>query len=516
MKKQDFLSYILFSLAVISGFIPSAAQAQRVVYEENFGTPTATTLVQNYTGWQNQSVIYTGDGTCDIRSSSASNNYGMASGGGNVMINDTVKWFMVSGLNTAADTNLSLYCGLRKTNAENGSNLVVEVSADSLQWTRLHLSDTLPTGTGTSGWYRVRYPGIPSCANLHIRFSNLAHVDYRIDDLSLVVGEETVLETAAKPTLSPAGGTYYEPQTVNITTSTEGAVIYYTMDNSAPTDRANRYEGPLTINSNCTVKAVATKENMYDSEVATASYTILDTNSLVILPFDISDNSNSTHTDILQMRGFRGYHLGSSYSDGSVKFESSHAGEASLVAHLDSAPETLVFELKGKKGGSNPSAYEGVTFTVSHSADGQNWTPLASIFGDDISLDNFTRFSYTIPDHGARYIRWTLQASNKGNTQLNNIKITKHTDSGDSTAVADFNPETFGIYPNPTQTQFKIHLGRTEVQSMTLYNLLGQVVKTWEHPQESQKFTISDIPCGTYILKAITPYGTIQKKMVKY
>lgn len=516
MKKQDFLSYILFSFAVVFGFIPSAAQAQRVVYEENFGIPTANTLVQNYTGWQNQSVIYTGDGTCDIRNSSASNNYGMASGGGNVMVNDTVKWFMVSSLNMAADTNLSLYCGLRKTNAENGNSLVVEVSADSLQWTRLHLWDTLPTGTGTSGWYRVRYPGIPSCANLHIRFSNLARVDYRIDDLALVVGEETMLETAAKPTLSPAGGTYYEPQIVNITTSTEGAVIYYTMDNSAPTDRANRYEGPLTINSSCTVKAVATKENMYDSEVATASYTILDTNSLVILPFDISDNSNSSHTDILQMRGFRGYHLGSSYSDGSVKFESSHAGEASLVAHLDSAPDTLFFELKGKKGGSNTSAYEGVTFTVSYSVDGQSWTPLATIFGDDISVDNFTRFSYSISEHDARYIRWTLQASDKGNTQLNNIRITKFTEAGDSTAVADFNSGTFGIYPNPAQSDFKIHLGRTTVQSMTLYNLLGQTVKTWSHPQEAQSFVISDIPCGTYILKVHTSSGIIQKKVVKY
>lgn len=516
MKKHDFFRYILFSFAVLCGNIPSIAQAQRTIYEENFGTPAANTLVQNYTGWQNQSATYTGDGTCDIRSSSASGGYGGASGGGNVMINDTVKWFMVSGINTATDTNLSLYCGLRKTNAENGNNLVVEVSADSLQWTRLYLSDTLPTGTGTSGWYRVRYRNVPSCTNLHIRFSNLTRVDYRIDDLALVIGDETVLGTVAKPTFSPAGGTYYEPQTVIISTTTDNAVIYYTMDNSAPNDRANRYEGPLTINSCCTVKAIATREGMYDSEVTTASYTILDTNSLVILPFDISDNSDNTHADILQMSGFRGYHLGTSYADGSVKFESSHAGEASLVAHLDSAPETLFFELKGKKGGSNPSAYEGVTFTVSYSVDGQNWTPLATIFGDDISVDNFTRFTYSIAEHGARYIRWTLQTSNKGNTQLNNIKITEHTGTGDSTAITNYNPSTFGIYPNPIQGYFRIHLGRTEVQSMTLYNLLGQAVKTWNHPQESQYFSTTEIPCGAYVLKANTAFGTIQKKVVKY
>jgi len=516
MKKQDSFIFIICMLAVLFSAITPTAQAQQIIYEENFGTPTATTLVQNYTGWQNQSVTYTGDGTCDIRSSSASNNYGPASGGGNVMINDTIKWFMVSGLNTATDTNLSLYCGLRKTNAENGSNMVVEVSADSLLWTRLPLSDTLPTGTGTSGWYRVRYLNIPTCDNLRIRFRNLAHVDYRIDDLALVVGEETVLETVAKPTFSPGSGTYYEPQTVLISTATDGAMIYYTMDNTAPNERSNRYEGALTINSSCTVKAIAAKEGMYDSEVATASYTILDTNSLVPLPFDISDNSNSSHIDILQMNGFRGYHLGTSYADGSVKFESTHAGEASLVAHLDSAPDTLIFELRGKKGGSNPSAYEGVTFRVSYSVDGQTWSPLATIFGDEISLDNYTRFAYSITEHSARYIRWTLEAGTKGNTQLNNIKITQYNGTGDSTAITDFNPGTFGIYPNPTQSNFKIHLGRTAIQSMALYNLLGQSVKTWDHPLESQTFTISDIPCGTYILKADTPYGTIQKKVVKY
>lgn len=243
---------------------------------------------------------------------------------------------------------------------------------------------------------------------------------------------------------------------------------------------------------------------------------LTDTNSLVILPFDISDNSASAHVNILQMSGFKGYRLGTSYADGSVKFESSHAGEASLVAHLDSAPDTLVFELRGRKGGSNPSAYEGITFTVSYSADSLNWTPLATIIGDNISVDNFTQFSYSITEHGARYVRWELQTADKGNTQLNNIRITKYTEPGDSTNVTDFNSCTFGIYPNPTKSDFKIHLGRTTAQSMTLYNLLGQTVKTWSHPQETQSFVISDIPCGTYILKVHTSSGIIQKKVVKY
>ncbi|MBO7648699.1 MAG: hypothetical protein J6S48_05005, partial [Bacteroidales bacterium] len=98
-----------FKIVVTSLFVVLAVRqgwSQTVLYQENMGVPTANTLVQNYTGWENSAVLYSGDGTCDVRTSSASSGYGGASGGGNVMLNDTVKWFQISGLNTSADTNL--------------------------------------------------------------------------------------------------------------------------------------------------------------------------------------------------------------------------------------------------------------------------------------------------------------------------------------------------------------------------------------------------------------------------
>ncbi|MBR3573489.1 MAG: chitobiase/beta-hexosaminidase C-terminal domain-containing protein [Bacteroidales bacterium] len=516
MKRNSTLlwgSLLLLLLWAIPGPI---LLAQRNVYEENFGNPTANTLVQNYLDWQDHNVTYTGDGTCDIRSSNASQGYGPASGGGNVMINDTIKWFMVSGINTSGLTDLSIYCGLRKTTAENGNNFKVEVSQDGRSWTRLFLSDTLPTGTGTSGWYRVRYPNVPACGNLHIRFSNSALTDYRLDDIALVSGEEVTLATVETPLFSPAGGTYYEPQSVSITTNTPDASIYYTLDNSTPTTQSTPYSGPFTLNRSGTIKAIATCNNMYNSEIAAATFTILDTNSLVTLPLDISDNSTVTHYDITGLDGFRGYHLGTSYSDGSVKFESSHAGEASLVAHLDSSPDTIVFELKGKKGGSNPSAYEGVRFQVSYSEDGTNWTPFATIFGDDISVEEFTRFEYTIANGDARYVRWTLQSALKGNTQLNNLRITQNQgqNSGGSGITNNYDTRIFEVYPNPNSGGFTIHKGNLEIRSLTLYNILGHAVKSWDNPVEGTYYFIYQFPKGTYILKAVTNHGTIQRKVV--
>lgn len=513
---------MFFSLSRIAGVLVSfmaltaSVMAQSMLYSENFGTPTSNTLVQNYSGWQDSTVTYSGDGTCDIRLSSASQGYGLASGGGNVMINDTIKWFMVSGINTSSESDLSLYCGLRKNASENGSNFVVEVSPDGIIWTRVYLADTLPSGSGTAGWYRVRYLNIPSFENLHIRFSNLVRVDYRLDDITLVVGEEVRLETAESPAFSPSGGVYFEPQVVELATSTPNAVIHFTFDDSTPDEQSDTYLGPLTINNTTIVKAIAMVPGMYNSEVSSAKYVIIDTNSLVELPFDISDNSDVTHADITQLNGFRAYHLGVSYADGAAKFEPAHVGEAMLVAHLDSAPDTLVFELKGNKSGASPASYDGVTFTISSSEDGSHWSPIATLYDADISTDNYTRFAYCISGSNVRYVRWKLESCNKGNTRLNNIRITKSTYSGDSTVISEYHPETFGVYPNPTSSVIHIHQGGIQISSLVLYNIYGQIVKVWFEPDFRDQYIVNELPRGTYILKANTPNGTIQKKVVIY
>lgn len=507
-----------FKIVVTSLFVVLAVRqgwSQTVLYQENMGVPTANTLVQNYTGWENSSVLYSGDGTSDVRTSSASNGYGGASGGGNVMLNDTVKWFQISGLNTSADTNLSLYCGIRKTNAENGSNFVVEVSPDSVVWTRLFMEDTLPTGTGTSGWHRVRYRNVPSCANLHVRFSNLAHVDYRLDDIAVVVGEEAVLETVSKPVFSPSGGTYYEPQMVTMTSQTSGADIFYTMDGTTPTTSSNLYLGPVSVVSSVTVKALAVHAGMYDSEVATASYVILDTNSLVTLPLDLSGNSGGDKSDITHLPGFRGYHLGSSYADGSAKFEAAHAGEAALVAHLDSAPGSLEFELKGRTGGSSPAAYEGVLFYVEESADGQSWSSVAQLTENEISTADFVHFDGYQLQENTRYVRWKLMQCNKGNTQLNNIVIGSFSDEGrDTTGVLDYESLPVCLYPNPTTDRITLHAGHIQVLAVTLLDLQGNVLQEWAAP--FSVISLAQYPRGMYIMSIRLPQGVVQKKVVRY
>lgn len=60
-----------------------------------------------------------------------------------------------------------------------------------------------------------------------------------------------------RPKFSLKPGTYTSPQTVKITASARGAVIYYTTDGWAPTPASNRYMGPIAINSTTTLQAIA-------------------------------------------------------------------------------------------------------------------------------------------------------------------------------------------------------------------------------------------------------------------
>ena len=83
------------------------------------------------------------------------------------------------------------------------------------------------------------------------------------------------------PTPSVGSGTYTENQKVALKSSTEGATIYYTTNGSEPgRTSGTRYTGPITVpgtegqSITTTLKAIAVKNGMQDSEVKTFTYTI--------------------------------------------------------------------------------------------------------------------------------------------------------------------------------------------------------------------------------------------------
>ena len=83
------------------------------------------------------------------------------------------------------------------------------------------------------------------------------------------------------PTPSVGSGTYTENQKVALESSTEGATIYYTTNGVEPgRTTGTRYTSPITVpgtegqSITTTLKAIAVKDGMQDSEVKTFTYTI--------------------------------------------------------------------------------------------------------------------------------------------------------------------------------------------------------------------------------------------------
>ena len=60
---------------------------------------------------------------------------------------------------------------------------------------------------------------------------------------------------------------------ITLSCDTEGAEIRYTLDGSEPTESSRLYTGPFAIDDTTTVKAKAFKEDWFESETATATFT---------------------------------------------------------------------------------------------------------------------------------------------------------------------------------------------------------------------------------------------------
>ena len=79
------------------------------------------------------------------------------------------------------------------------------------------------------------------------------------------------------PTITGAGGVTVVPAgdgTLEITLASEnGATIYYTLDESTPSNSSTLYNGPFTINAACTIKAIAYSDGKVSSAITSKKFT---------------------------------------------------------------------------------------------------------------------------------------------------------------------------------------------------------------------------------------------------
>jgi len=156
------------------------------------------------------------------------------------------------------------------------------------------------TGDGSNYRYYISDDGTTTNQMMVYKGKGLNNVAFANDD-DLLIGDEVVIKgglttynnstkeiaannyivslnrntsKVAMPTFSPAAGTYSEVQNVEIATATDGATIYYTTDGTDPDATSTEYTAAIPVAQTMTIKAIAVKEGMTDSEIATAEYII--------------------------------------------------------------------------------------------------------------------------------------------------------------------------------------------------------------------------------------------------
>ena len=113
------------------------------------------------------------------------------------------------------------------------------------------------------------------------------------DDSDVSSSSYTINGPVAAPTFSIEGGIYSSAKSVALSTTTSGAVIYYTTDGSTPSTSSAQYSTAISVATTKTIKAIAVKSGFDDSPIATASYTISTDSVAVTIEFG-SDRTTIT------------------------------------------------------------------------------------------------------------------------------------------------------------------------------------------------------------------------------
>ena len=104
-------------------------------------------------------------------------------------------------------------------------------------------------------------------------------------------GIYTITGTVATPIFDPSPGTYTTPQDVTISCSTAEATIHYTTNGSDPTESDPVYSNPMHIATTTELRAKAYKSGWTESDVASATYTIIPPSTQLIAYYPFNGNA---------------------------------------------------------------------------------------------------------------------------------------------------------------------------------------------------------------------------------
>lgn len=193
----------------------------------------------------------------------------------------------------AKPNTITFYISKETTNTTS-SSWKIQTSTNETSWTDVK---TVSASSVTRGEWTEVTQSLTAYSDVYIRIYYNGSTAVRcIDDVTLTLKskDDPETETCQTPQFSIQTGTYSSSQSVTLTSGTEGASIYYTLDGTDPSTSSTLYTGVINITETTTVKAIAAKEGCEDSEIAEATYTIvsLEGEGTQDNPYTLSDVAN--------------------------------------------------------------------------------------------------------------------------------------------------------------------------------------------------------------------------------
>ncbi|MCR5107643.1 MAG: InlB B-repeat-containing protein, partial [Lachnospiraceae bacterium] len=202
--------------------------------------------------------------------------------------------------------------------------------------------------------------------------SYTAATDVTDDTWTFTISEPGKVST---PTFSPVEGTYKASKDVTISCETDEAEIYFTTDKSTPSkENGTKYASAITVTDTTTIRAIAVKEGMTNSEVASATYTINPSSNDHNITVKNDGNGSATATPTSATAGTTveieatpnsGYHFKEwQVESGNINFDDKNSSTTTFAMVDSDVSIKAVFE-------KNPPG----TYTVTFNANGHGEAP---------------------------------------------------------------------------------------------------------------------------------------------
>ena len=265
----------IYAKAVLGDVESEVVQA---TYTKEAATGIITDFKETFTdcdGTGGNDGSWSGNIASSAFNDSKADNAGWALVSGNAA-NECIKLGTGSKQGSATTPNIAVTPGITYTLTFNAGAWVGDQNTLNISATGGNLSQSSVTlNSGSWNNYTLTFTATDEIATITFSGVQVSKARFFLDEIVLTHDANTQpTQQVATPTFNPAQGEYTEAQNVTIACETEDATIHYTTDGTEPTAESPVYDEAIAVGETMTIKAIAMKEGMTNSEIASATYTI--------------------------------------------------------------------------------------------------------------------------------------------------------------------------------------------------------------------------------------------------